>query len=95
MAAAKAKAAIGTPAILKTRRFGYDGKGQARIMTPGDAVELSHQMHELLGQPDMRQRMGQAGLGLVRDEFSIEAMVQGNLSMYRSLTTLQTAQSKP
>jgi 5-(carboxyamino)imidazole ribonucleotide synthase len=28
---------IGTPAILKTRRFGYDGKGQARIMSPGDA----------------------------------------------------------
>ncbi len=28
---------IGTPAILKTRRLGYDGKGQARIMAPGDA----------------------------------------------------------
>ncbi|GAA3864061.1 5-(carboxyamino)imidazole ribonucleotide synthase [Celeribacter arenosi] len=28
---------IGAPAILKTRRFGYDGKGQARIMTPADA----------------------------------------------------------
>jgi 5-(carboxyamino)imidazole ribonucleotide synthase len=25
---------IGTPAILKTRRFGYDGKGQVRINTP-------------------------------------------------------------
>ncbi len=34
----KAIEAIGTPAILKTRRFGYDGKGQARIMTPGDAA---------------------------------------------------------
>ncbi len=28
---------IGTPAILKTRRFGYDGKGQARIMSVDDA----------------------------------------------------------
>ena len=28
---------IGTPAILKTRRFGYDGKGQARIMRAEDA----------------------------------------------------------
>jgi 5-(carboxyamino)imidazole ribonucleotide synthase len=28
---------IGTPAILKTRRMGYDGKGQARIMDPADA----------------------------------------------------------
>jgi len=33
-----ALAAIGTPAILKTRRLGYDGKGQARIMTPDDAA---------------------------------------------------------
>ena len=32
-----ALAAIGAPAILKTRRFGYDGKGQARIMDPADA----------------------------------------------------------
>ena len=28
---------IGTPSILKTRRFGYDGKGQARIMAAGDS----------------------------------------------------------
>ncbi len=32
-----ALAAIGTPAILKTRRFGYDGKGQARIKEAADA----------------------------------------------------------
>ncbi|MEA3049611.1 MAG: 5-(carboxyamino)imidazole ribonucleotide synthase [Sphingomonadales bacterium] len=30
-------AAIGTPAILKTCAFGYDGKGQARIDSPGQA----------------------------------------------------------
>jgi 5-(carboxyamino)imidazole ribonucleotide synthase len=29
--------AVGLPAILKTVRFGYDGKGQARIATPDDA----------------------------------------------------------
>ncbi len=28
---------IGTPAILKTRRFGYDGKGQVRITDPTQA----------------------------------------------------------
>ncbi len=28
---------IGTPAILKTRRFGYDGKGQIRITAPDQA----------------------------------------------------------
>jgi 5-(carboxyamino)imidazole ribonucleotide synthase len=30
---------IGTPAILKTARLGYDGKGQVRIMSPGDAPD--------------------------------------------------------
>ena len=29
--------AVGCPAVLKTARFGYDGKGQAKIANPGDA----------------------------------------------------------
>jgi len=33
-----ALATIGTPAILKTRRFGYDGKGQVRIDSPDEAA---------------------------------------------------------
>jgi 5-(carboxyamino)imidazole ribonucleotide synthase len=33
----EALAAVGTPAVLKTRRFGYDGKGQARIRTAADS----------------------------------------------------------
>ncbi|NNE51617.1 MAG: 5-(carboxyamino)imidazole ribonucleotide synthase [Sulfitobacter sp.] len=36
-ALARALTDIGTPAILKTRRFGYDGKGQARLTSPDDA----------------------------------------------------------
>lgn len=32
-----AMAEIGTPAILKTRRFGYDGKGQVRLASVDDA----------------------------------------------------------
>lgn len=34
---AAAVAQIGTPSILKTRRFGYDGKGQARLKSDADA----------------------------------------------------------
>ena len=34
---AEAIAEIGTPAILKTRRFGYDGKGQSRLKSAEDA----------------------------------------------------------
>ncbi|MCL4675815.1 MAG: 5-(carboxyamino)imidazole ribonucleotide synthase [Pararhodobacter sp.] len=37
-ALATALAEIGTPAILKTRRLGYDGKGQARIAEPSQAA---------------------------------------------------------
>lgn len=33
----EAVATIGTPCILKTRRLGYDGKGQFRIKTPADS----------------------------------------------------------
>ena len=39
---------IGLPAILKTRRFGYDGKGQARIITPTDAEQA---LADMAGQP--------------------------------------------
>ncbi|WP_374411730.1 5-(carboxyamino)imidazole ribonucleotide synthase [Novosphingobium colocasiae] len=37
---AAAMARIGTPGILKTRRDGYDGKGQWRLMRPADADGL-------------------------------------------------------
>ncbi|WP_417742916.1 5-(carboxyamino)imidazole ribonucleotide synthase [Salipiger sp.] len=39
---------IGTPSILKTRRFGYDGKGQARIDSPEDAAAA---LEEMRGAP--------------------------------------------
>lgn len=43
---AAAIAQIGAPGILKTRRDGYDGKGQWRIMSPADAAGV-----ELTGKP--------------------------------------------
>lgn len=43
-----ALAEIGVPSILKTRRFGYDGKGQARIKTPQDSVSA---LAEMKGAP--------------------------------------------
>lgn len=44
----RAIAEIGTPAILKTRRMGYDGKGQARIMTLDDAQQA---LSDMAGAP--------------------------------------------
>lgn len=37
---AAAVAAIGLPAVLKTRRLGYDGKGQSVLRLPGDVDEV-------------------------------------------------------
>ncbi|MBZ0124235.1 MAG: ATP-grasp domain-containing protein [Roseovarius sp.] len=45
---AEALAEIGCPAILKTRRFGYDGKGQARI---GAVQEADAALAQMGGQP--------------------------------------------
>jgi 5-(carboxyamino)imidazole ribonucleotide synthase len=39
---ASALAEIGTPSVLKTADFGYDGKGQLKIPGPADAAELWH-----------------------------------------------------
>lgn len=39
---------VGTLSILKTRRFGYDGKGQARLKSPSDAEAA---WDEIGGQP--------------------------------------------
>lgn len=36
--ARRAAAELGAPGILKTRRFGYDGKGQLRVADPEDAA---------------------------------------------------------
>jgi 5-(carboxyamino)imidazole ribonucleotide synthase len=41
-------AAIGTPGILKTRRDGYDGKGQWRIMSAADVDALDLPMQPLI-----------------------------------------------
>lgn len=35
---------VGTPAILKTRRMGYDGKGQVRLNNPDDAATALAEM---------------------------------------------------
>jgi 5-(carboxyamino)imidazole ribonucleotide synthase len=49
-----ALAQVQLPAILKTRRFGYDGKGQALIRNEGEALAA---LKELRGQPALIERL--------------------------------------
>jgi 5-(carboxyamino)imidazole ribonucleotide synthase len=51
-----ALAQVGLPAILKTRRFGYDGKGQAKITTMDDAKAAWAAMRN---QPAILEKMVQ------------------------------------
>lgn len=46
----KALETIGTPSILKTRRFGYDGKGQARLKSAEDAATA---LSDVAGAPSV------------------------------------------
>lgn len=39
---------VGAPSILKTRRFGYDGKGQARLTSPEDSTQA---LADMAGAP--------------------------------------------
>ncbi|MGQ0429558.1 MAG: 5-(carboxyamino)imidazole ribonucleotide synthase [Gammaproteobacteria bacterium] len=50
----RAIAALGTPGILKTRRLGYDGKGQVRILRTADA-DAAWRMLE--GRPLVYERL--------------------------------------
>ena len=47
----EAIAKIGLPAVLKTRRFGYDGKGQAIIREGDDIAEGLDQPRHQIGDP--------------------------------------------
>lgn len=58
-----AVAAVGVPSILKTSMFGYDGKGQARLKSPGDVAEA---WETVAGQPSILE-----GFVTFAHEFSI------------------------
>jgi glycosyltransferase involved in cell wall biosynthesis len=47
------------------------------LVTPGDEVELAARVDELLGQPELARRMGQAGRERVVRNGSLERMVEG------------------
>ena len=58
-----AVAEVGVPSILKTSMFGYDGKGQARLTSPGDATDA---WKAIAGQPSILE-----GFVTFAHEFSI------------------------
>lgn len=55
------------------------------LVTPDDSDAMGQAIGELLDDPKQRRRLGSSGQALMRREFSIDAMVEGNLAVYREL----------
>jgi glycosyltransferase involved in cell wall biosynthesis len=75
--------------IVATRAGGLpeavaDGR-TGLLVPPGDVAALGAAMARLLADPELRRRMGQAGRARILAEFSVEAMVTGNLAVYENV----------
>jgi len=68
----------GIPEIV---RPGINGE----LIEPGDVDALSGHLIRLLGDAPLRHRYGVAGRALTLAEFSVDAMVEGNLQAYQQV----------
>jgi glycosyltransferase involved in cell wall biosynthesis len=73
-----ASAVGGNPEIGVDRQSGL-------LFPAGDAPALANLLRELLAQPGLRSQLGQGGLRRIRDEFSLQSMVQTYDKLYRSV----------
>lgn len=55
------------------------------LFPPGDVQALGHAIRRLVTDIDLRRRLGQGGRSLMLEEFSVDAMVEGNLAVYRDV----------
>jgi len=68
----------GIPEVITDGVSGY-------LIPKEDPDAIARASIKLLNKPDMAREMGLAGQRIVRKRFSIRAMVEGNLSVYRAL----------
>lgn len=55
------------------------------LVAPGDVAALAEALGRLVDDPQLRARMGAAARARVLERFSVDAMVEGNLAVYREL----------
>lgn len=65
------------------------------LIAPGDIAGLAAAMIRLLDDASLRERMGDAGRALMSREFSVDAMCEGNLSVYRRVLSAQPVAADP
>lgn len=68
----------GIPEIVRDGENGY-------LVEPGDVQGLSRALDTLCADAERRRRFGDRGRDIVLRDFSIDAMVEGNLRVYREL----------
>jgi glycosyltransferase involved in cell wall biosynthesis len=70
--------------------------GVTGLLVPAaDARALGDAIGRLLDDRPFGERLGQAGRALMRSEFSIDAMVEGNLAVYRELLPQVPSEAGP
>ncbi|MDP3288911.1 MAG: glycosyltransferase [Methyloversatilis sp.] len=55
------------------------------LIDPGDVAALTATLRRLLDDAPLRRRLGAAGRARILADFSVDAMVEGNLAIYRRL----------
>jgi len=81
-------AALGVP-IVATAAGGIPEAVRDQIngllVPPADVVALAAALNHLLDDPNLAARLGAGGRALVNREFSVSAMVEGHLAIYRQI----------
>jgi glycosyltransferase involved in cell wall biosynthesis len=75
----------GIPELVRDRQTGL-------LFEPGHAQQLSDCINVLLGDPDLRRRLGRRARQIVEREYSLERHGAALLSLYESLTKKNTQQ---
>jgi len=83
-----ASAAGGIPEIV------HDGVN-GRLIPPRDPSTLATAIEQLLDDAEGARRMGEAGKRIANETFSIEAMVEGNIRVYRQLLAASASDTPP
>ncbi|KAA0219028.1 MAG: glycosyltransferase family 1 protein [Proteobacteria bacterium] len=63
------------------------------LVTPGDVPGLVEALRRLLDDPALRRRLGEAGRRRILSGFTIEAMVEGNIAVYREILAQRAGQT--